>query len=83
MKFNFNYLNVLQSLDLFVTFKGVDETACILLKYKSGAVANLSSNLTTNGENSALIYGDKGTIKVSIARSFNVRRYGENLWSAI
>lgn len=43
---------------------GVDETACILLKYKSGAIANLSSNLTTSGENSALIYGDKGTIKI-------------------
>ena len=43
---------------------GVDETVSILLKYKSGAIANLTSNMTLTGENAAVIYGDKGTIKV-------------------
>ena len=45
---------------------GVDESVCILLKYKSGAIANLTSNITWMGENTATIYGSKGTIKVSV-----------------
>ena len=43
---------------------GVDETACFILKYKNGAMANISINVTVKGENTALIFGDKGSVKV-------------------
>ena len=44
---------------------GVDENACIILKYKDGAMANLMYHTTAGvGENTAVIYGDKGKIQV-------------------
>ena len=46
-------------------FTGVDENACIILKYKDGAMANLIYHTSAGvGENNAVIYGDKGKIKV-------------------
>ena len=43
---------------------GIDETLCFCLKFKNGGIANVSCNATVLGENTAVIYGDKGTIKV-------------------
>ena len=44
---------------------GVDENACIILKYKNGAVANLIYHTNTVfGENTAVIYGDKDKLKL-------------------
>ena len=44
---------------------GVDENACILFKYKDGAMADLMYHTTAGtGENNAVIYGDKGKIQV-------------------
>ena len=42
----------------------MDETLCFSLKFKNGGMANVSSNLTVPGENTAVIFGDKANIKV-------------------
>ncbi len=43
---------------------GVDETSNYLLKYSSGAVANLSATLMGYGTNEAVITGSKGSIRI-------------------
>jgi len=43
---------------------GVDETSSYLLKYASGAVANLSATLMGYGTNEAVINGSKGSIRI-------------------
>jgi len=43
---------------------GVDETSSYLLKYASGAVANLSATLMGYGTNEAVINGSKGLIRI-------------------
>ena len=56
--------------------QGVDETLCFSLKFKNGGMANVSCNATVSGENTAVIYGDKGNIKVlfqSLITKWNLR----------
>lgn len=49
--------------NLFST--GADENACIILKYNDGAMANLMYHTSACvGENTAVIYGDKGKIQI-------------------
>lgn len=43
---------------------GVDETSSYLLRYESGAVANLSATLMGYGTNEALITGTTGSIRI-------------------
>lgn len=44
---------------------GVDENACIILKYRDGGMANLTYHTNAGvGENTAAIYGDKGKILI-------------------
>ncbi|XP_053383571.1 trans-1,2-dihydrobenzene-1,2-diol dehydrogenase-like [Mercenaria mercenaria] len=43
---------------------GADENACIILKYKNGAVANLTYHSSVLNNNTAVICGTKGRIEV-------------------
>ncbi|XP_045175459.2 trans-1,2-dihydrobenzene-1,2-diol dehydrogenase-like isoform X2 [Mercenaria mercenaria] len=43
---------------------GADENACIILKYKNGAVANLTYHASLTNNNTAVICGTKGRIEV-------------------
>lgn len=43
---------------------GIDETCSVLLKYDSGAYANLESSIVTQLELSAEIAGEKGAVKI-------------------
>ena len=53
------------NLHVFAIFAGVDENACILLKYKNGAMANLTDHTDIGkGNNMGLIYGQKDKIQV-------------------
>ena len=53
------------NLYVFAIFVGVDENACILLKYKNGAMANLTYHTDIGkGNNMGLIYGQKDKIQV-------------------
>ncbi len=47
-----------------VNEKNIDETCGIMLKYDNGRYAMLESSIITQTENSAWIYGDKGTIHI-------------------
>ena len=44
---------------------GIDEYASIILKFGEKGIASLCYSITNTFENIALIYGTKGTIKVS------------------
>jgi predicted dehydrogenase len=46
------------------TFSGADENACIILKYKNGAIANLVYHTSVENSNSNVICGTKGVIEV-------------------
>ena len=57
-------------------FLGVDENGCIILKYKDGAMANLTYHTSAGeGENAAVIYGDKGKIKVNIFQGLGLQSF--------
>lgn len=44
---------------------GVDENACIILRYRDGAMASLMYHTNAGvGENTAVIYGDKGKMEI-------------------
>lgn len=45
-------------------FGGVDSHTCMLLKYKSGAIADISSAILLKKPNEGAIYGTKGYIKL-------------------
>ncbi len=53
---------------------GVDETSSYLLRYPSGATANLSATLTGYARNEAMLYGTHGAIRVH-APFFQPRRF--------
>lgn len=46
-------------------FNGVDSHTCVLLKYKSGAIADISSGILVKKPNEGAIYGTKGYIKMN------------------
>ena len=52
--------------------EGVDENACIILKYRDGGMASLTYHTNAGvGENTAAIYGDKGKILVGYCYHFS------------
>ena len=47
-------------------FSGVDENGCILLKYKSGAMANLTYHTDAGlGSNKGIVMGPQGSVEVN------------------
>ena len=48
-----------------VFYNGVDKHTCVLLKYKSGAIADLSSAILLRKPNEGYVYGSKGYAKVN------------------
>lgn len=46
-------------------YNGVDKHTCVLLKYKSGAIADLSSAILLRKPNEGYVYGSKGYAKVN------------------
>ena len=52
--------------DILSYFAGVDENACMLLKYKNGGMANLTYHTNAgHANNMGLIMGQKGKIQYS------------------
>ena len=47
------------------TFNGVDSHTCVLLKYKNGAIADLSSAVLLRKPNEGYIYGTKGYVHIN------------------
>ena len=48
---------------------GIDEYASVILKFGEKGIANLFYSISNTFENIALIYGTRGTIKVSLVNS--------------
>ena len=46
-------------------FNGVDSHTCVLLKYKSGAIADISSAILLRKPNEGFVYGTKGYARLS------------------
>ena len=46
-------------------FNGVDSHTCVLMKYKSGAIADISSAILLRKPNEGFVYGTKGYARLS------------------
>ncbi len=57
--------NIIETSAQSVLYNGVDKHTCVLLKYESGAIADLSSAILLRKPNEGYIYGTKGYAKVN------------------